>query len=419
MSRMRRTTLVAGLIAAIVLGTSPDCMAAVCLDGAVVLGYGETYHHAEGSSVHRGVDVALAAGEVVPALIEGDVTFAGRVPSSSGGSITCVTIRSGDDALTVSPLEQIRVKKGQRVEAGLALGTLAASGDPSLEEPHVHVSLRRDGVYVDPSSLLSFASPAAARVEPAPVEPDEAFGAPELPPASAVEPVPAPTVTQAQPAVVIVGGVLEPETNISPGLGADGQVTAGQPEQAASPQWGSDDAHEHEQCAPGLPRPSVHLVARGSNGADAAGPQTLRNGPTESLRRSLTSWLAGGTGSRDGERATSAGRLDDVPSAVGAGGVAPHRAQAPGISVDLEDARARFRSVVRPGGAVALMAAIFGVLYIMSRRVVERGIRGQTPVSDRFGSMLQHLRTGDTLCGLTSCSGLLPSQSRGRLAQRR
>lgn len=419
MSRVRRTTIVAGLIAAMVLGASPNCMAAVCLDGAVVLGYGETYHDAEGPSAHRGVDVTLAAGEVVPALVEGDVTFAGRVPSSSGGSVMCVTIRSGDDAVTVSPLEQLRVSKGQRVEAGVALGTLAKTGDPSSEGPHLHVSLRRNGVYIDPSPLLSFVPSVSPRTEPAVVEPEDAPVVLQPPPTGAAEPVPAPPVGAQQPAVVIGGGVPEPETNISPGLCADERVAAGQAEQAANPQWESDGAPEYGPCAPVLSRPLVHEVARGAGGAHVARPQVLRSGPVESMRRSLTSWLAEGLASRGGARATSAGRWNDVPSAVGAGGVAPHRAQAPGIRIALEDARARLRGVVQAGGAVALMAAIFGVLYIMSRRMVERGIRSQTPVSDRFGSMLQHLRAGDTLCGLTSCSGLLPSQSRGRLAQRR
>jgi hypothetical protein len=66
------------------------------------------------------------------------------------------------------------------------------------------------------------------------------------------------------------------------------------------------------------------------------------------------------------------------------------------------------------GPAVGLLAAaLFASALLVTRRALERRVAARGPVSDRLGILLQHLKAGDTLCGLTSCSGPLPSQSRG------
>jgi len=75
------------------------------------------------------------------------------------------------------------------------------------------------------------------------------------------------------------------------------------------------------------------------------------------------------------------------------------------------------RSLLVAGAAVP--AALWAMLVLLGRRAVRARVLSYEPLSDRFGILLQHMRTGDTILGLTSCSGHSPSQSRSRLAQRR
>jgi hypothetical protein len=72
-----------------------------------------------------------------------------------------------------------------------------------------------------------------------------------------------------------------------------------------------------------------------------------------------------------------------------------------------------------PLGFAGIVAAFAACAFLLGRRALEARIASNPPVSDRLGKLLQQLRAGDTLRGLTSCPGPLPSQSRGRLAQRR
>lgn len=79
--------------------------------------------------------------------------------------------------------------------------------------------------------------------------------------------------------------------------------------------------------------------------------------------------------------------------------------------------RQSLRSLLVAGAAVP--AALWAMFVLLGRRAVRARVLSYEPLSDRFGILLQHMRAGDTLLGLTSCSGHSPSQSRSRLAQRR
>lgn len=67
-----------------------------------------------------------------------------------------------------------------------------------------------------------------------------------------------------------------------------------------------------------------------------------------------------------------------------------------------------FRPAVKAGlvavFASALSAAMFLLPLLITRRAIATRVV-EPPVSDRLGTMLQHLKAGDTLRGLTSCSG--------------
>ena len=113
---------------------------------------------------HRGVDLVAAAGSSVAAPMDGQVVFAGRVPADGGGTCGAVTIELAE-GLRVSylPLAEVFVGQGTQVSAGEPVGTLAASGDDSSSEPHLHLGLRRGVEYLDPTGFL----PGSELVEPA------------------------------------------------------------------------------------------------------------------------------------------------------------------------------------------------------------------------------------------------------------
>jgi hypothetical protein len=133
----------------------------------VTLGYGVRYAYGDGESIHRGVDLASEPGDTVLAPFAGRVSFAGRVPAEGGGTCGAVTIEFGDGLkVTCLPLDDVRVAAGTPVESGSVIGLLAASGDRSSSQPHLHIGVRRGDAYLDPMSFLT--APVAAPVAESP-----------------------------------------------------------------------------------------------------------------------------------------------------------------------------------------------------------------------------------------------------------
>ncbi|MDI6713350.1 MAG: M23 family metallopeptidase [Anaerosomatales bacterium] len=123
--------------------------------GAVLVRFGERYG-SDRPRTHCGLDLAGTPGEPVRAPCDGEVVFAGLIPADGGGRVVAVTIQPEEGlAVTVSPLEASVVRKGDAVQRGATIGALAPSGDASSAQPHVHLSVRRDGRYVDPEPMLS------------------------------------------------------------------------------------------------------------------------------------------------------------------------------------------------------------------------------------------------------------------------
>lgn len=98
---------------------------------------------------HRGVDTGADRGTAVRASADGTVRFAGSV----AGNRT-VSVDHADGLVTsYSYLGSISVTEGQSVSRGQTIGTVG-DGHPAQElPPHVHLSARRDGVYLDPLEL--------------------------------------------------------------------------------------------------------------------------------------------------------------------------------------------------------------------------------------------------------------------------
>jgi hypothetical protein len=95
---------------------------------------------------HRGVDLAAPPGSGVRSPLAGRVTFAGAVAGRRW-----VTVAPDDRvAVTVGPLLEVGVRAGDRVVAGTPLGTSDAAHGLSA----LHLSVRIDGVHVDPAPHL-------------------------------------------------------------------------------------------------------------------------------------------------------------------------------------------------------------------------------------------------------------------------
>lgn len=123
--------------------------------GVIALRFGAAFSSAGKQCTHRGVDILADPGEMVLAPAGGVVTFAGEVPADGGGRTVAVTVTTDDGLLVcVMPLERANVRTGDSVIAGTRMGVVAGAGDPSSADPHVHMSVRNAGAYVDPEPLL-------------------------------------------------------------------------------------------------------------------------------------------------------------------------------------------------------------------------------------------------------------------------
>ncbi len=102
---------------------------------------------------HRGIDIATAFGTPVRAPASGVVTFAGPV----AGALFVSVDHGGGVVSSYSWVSSVLVRRGDLVGAGAVLA-LSGAGHPGVDPAHLHFGLKRDGVYVDPLSLLAPAS---------------------------------------------------------------------------------------------------------------------------------------------------------------------------------------------------------------------------------------------------------------------
>jgi murein DD-endopeptidase MepM/ murein hydrolase activator NlpD len=110
------------------------------------------------ASVHRGTDFRVISGTPVRAANDGQVVLA--KPLFFEGN--CVVIDHGEGLKTIyMHLSEIQVKDGERVRKGqvvaLSGGTGRATG------PHLHLAVRWEGAYLDPTKLLKMQMPEYAQ----------------------------------------------------------------------------------------------------------------------------------------------------------------------------------------------------------------------------------------------------------------
>lgn len=166
----------------LVVASSPSAWAAAWsppVDTPVVV---VPYGASRPAGVHRGVDVQAASASEVRSPVAGYVVFAGTVPADGGGTCVAVTVETTDGLrISMLPLDGAYVRSGASVAGGEAIGRLAATGDDSCDEAHLHIGLRQGGQYVDPAPFL----PAAVSVSEPPSPMDETpsmCGSPEVGP---------------------------------------------------------------------------------------------------------------------------------------------------------------------------------------------------------------------------------------------
>lgn len=103
----------------------------------------------EGMSLHQGIDIEAPKGTKIAVALDGVVTSVRESPEYG----LVVEVEHGAGISTVyGHLDAALVKKDQKVSKGDAIGTVGDSGNAT--GPHLHFELRKDGIEVDPMTLL-------------------------------------------------------------------------------------------------------------------------------------------------------------------------------------------------------------------------------------------------------------------------
>ena len=106
-------------------------------------------------SGHRGVDLRAAPGTVVRAVADATVGLARPVAGKPVIVLIVDDPSLGRIRVTYEPVNP-QVEVGDLVVAGQPIGTLAATGGHCGRTPHcLHLGLKRDGKYLNPTPLIA------------------------------------------------------------------------------------------------------------------------------------------------------------------------------------------------------------------------------------------------------------------------
>lgn len=100
---------------------------------------------------HNGIDYAAAKGEKVSAPAAGKVTLAGA--DGSWGPTVAIEDASGR-LWRVSGVADLKVKAGDTVTAGQALGTVGSVSCECAEDSHIHLEVKQGEKYLDPAKVM-------------------------------------------------------------------------------------------------------------------------------------------------------------------------------------------------------------------------------------------------------------------------
>lgn len=105
--------------------------------------------HSTGMELHQGIDIDAQKGAKVASVLDGVVSGVRESPEFG----LVVEVEHGGGLSSVyGHLASAQVVKDQRLLRGDALGTVGESGNATA--PHLHFELRKDGLEVDPMTIL-------------------------------------------------------------------------------------------------------------------------------------------------------------------------------------------------------------------------------------------------------------------------
>jgi murein DD-endopeptidase MepM/ murein hydrolase activator NlpD len=111
------------------------------------------------TSEHRGTDFPIKEGSPVMTSNSGTVVLARELFYEGN----CVVLDHGQHFFTIyMHLSKLQVREGQKVRKGQRLGLSGATG--RVTGPHLHMGVRWEGSYVDPTKLLSLTLPETNKV---------------------------------------------------------------------------------------------------------------------------------------------------------------------------------------------------------------------------------------------------------------
>ncbi|MEL7028421.1 MAG: M23 family metallopeptidase, partial [Pseudomonadota bacterium] len=117
------------------------------VEGPVVSAYGVKTSGLQ----NEGVNIAAPKGAPVRASASGEVLYQGAELKGYGN---LVLVKHEDGWVTTyAHLDEVRVRKGDKVRKGQVIATVGDSG--SVEEPQLHFEMRRDLKSIDPQSVLA------------------------------------------------------------------------------------------------------------------------------------------------------------------------------------------------------------------------------------------------------------------------
>lgn len=100
--------------------------------------------------VHTGTDFLAEAGETVQSIADGTV----KTVFDDDLLGTVVTVSYGELEASYCGMEEVSVEKGETVTVGQAIGTAGVVPAEQADGIHLHLEVKRDGVYLDAETLL-------------------------------------------------------------------------------------------------------------------------------------------------------------------------------------------------------------------------------------------------------------------------
>lgn len=99
--------------------------------------------------MHKGMDIANAAGSHIYAALDGKVSYAGWIEGY--GNVIKIEHNNGVETV-YAHCKLIRVKKGEQVKQGQLIGDMGSTGRST--GPHVHFEVRVNGVPQNPANYI-------------------------------------------------------------------------------------------------------------------------------------------------------------------------------------------------------------------------------------------------------------------------